>query len=635
MLSDRPGLVIAAINSDRDVTVSGPEPQLRSLAADMIAQDTVCTVLELDYAFHSAAMDPLREPLLRALEGLAPARGRVPLYSTVTGARIAGMDLDAAYWWRNVRRPVLFAAAVDSALDDGADLFVEIGPHPVLRSYLRRITADRPRTTTAVLPTLHRAADGPKDLATTRATLLAAGAATDWSRYFPQPGQVVGLPAYPWQRERHWGGGKELWTRNGPLDHPLLGAKVAAPMPLWSGAVEPVLVPWLTDHRVAGSVVIPATGFLEMLLAAGERALGTAVSVDRMDISSPLTIPWAEASAVHTQVALNPDDQVATITSTDEGAGEPRPHVRARVRRRIGGAPGPLDPAGLRARCTRRIAAADQYTALAEKGLAYGPAFQVLTELRVGSGEVLAAYRMSEPTQHFTAHPALLDGALQAGAPLLSRRLTAHDDAYLPSAFEAVHVWRTPAAEGLVHGAVPHRRRGLLGHHRHGRGRHGQRRTARLPAAPSPQPRARTRDPASHRAPRRPAHRHPGPAEPAARLPADRRRLRGAHCGTAPDRTAVAVRRGGGAVSGVLRRSDDGSHQSPSARSRRAVHTGGADRGRHAGEVPSPDEAGAAGPGAARSRHPYGAWPLGADVRRRAVVGSARHGIAGLSRVRQ
>ncbi|MGG7570039.1 polyketide synthase dehydratase domain-containing protein [Streptomyces sirii] len=222
------------------------------------------------------------------------------------------------------------------------------------------------------------------------------------------------------------------------------------PHPVWHGAVEPALVPWMPDHKLAGSVVVPATAFLEMLLAAGERALGTAVSVDRMDISSPLTIPWAEASAVHTQVALNPDDGVATITSTDEGAGEPRPHVRARVRRRIGGAPGPLDPAGLRARCTRRIAAADQYTALAGKGLAYGPAFQVLTELRVGSGEVLAAYRMSEPTQHFTAHPVLLDGALQSGAPLLEG-LTAHDDAYLPSAFEAVHVWRTPAAEGLVH----------------------------------------------------------------------------------------------------------------------------------------------------------------------------------------
>ncbi|MFF2809706.1 SDR family NAD(P)-dependent oxidoreductase [Streptomyces sp. NPDC058000] len=453
VLVDYPELAVAAVNSDHDVTVSGPESQLLCLAADMSARGTVCTVLELDYAFHSAAMDALREPLLRSLDDVTPSTTRLPLFSTVTGGPIDGIELDADYWWRNVREPVQFGPAVEAAVDHGADVFLEIGPHPVLRPYLRRITGRKRTGTSAVVPTLQRATDGGQALRTAVEAAMAAGADIDWTSYFPRRGRVVDLPAYPWQRERHWSGSPHGWvcsSGNGQVEHPLLGERMPGPHPVWHGAVEPALVPWMADHRLAGSVVVPATAYVEMILAAGERALGTAVSVDRMDISNPLTLPWAEASSVHTQLALNPDDGVVTITSTDEDAGDPRPHVRARVRQRLGSAPGPLDLAGLRARCTRRIAAADQYKSLAERGLAYGPEFQVLTELHVGAGEVLAAYRHTDSKHRFTAHPALLDGALQAGAPLLDG-LTADGDAYLPSAFNAVHVWRTPAAEGLVH----------------------------------------------------------------------------------------------------------------------------------------------------------------------------------------
>ncbi|MGW2631164.1 SDR family NAD(P)-dependent oxidoreductase [Streptomyces chattanoogensis] len=453
VLAIYPELEVAAVNSDRDVTVSGPEAELLRLAADMSAQDTACTVLELDYAFHSAAMEPLREPLLRALEDLATSSTRIPMYSTVTGERLDGSELDAAYWWRNVREPVRFGPAVEAAVAAGADVFVEVGPHPVLRSYLRRITGRARPGTSAVVPTLRRATDGGRALRRAVEATMAAGADIDWARYFPRPGQVVDLPAYPWQRERHWNATPHDWVRtsgNGQVEHPLLGERMPGPHPLWHGAVEPVLVPWMVDHKLAGSVVMPAAAYLEMLLAAGERALGTAASVDRMEIISPLTIPWAEASSVHTQLALNPDDGVATITSTEDGTGDPRPHVRAQVRQRIGSAPAPLDLAGIRARCTRRVAAADQYAVLAEGGLGYGPAFRVLTELHAGPGEVLAAYQQQDPERQFTVHPAVVDGALQAGAPLMEG-IAADGDVYLPTGIGAVQVWHAPSAQGFAY----------------------------------------------------------------------------------------------------------------------------------------------------------------------------------------
>ncbi|MFD0386128.1 hypothetical protein ACFQ2B_38325 [Streptomyces stramineus] len=172
-------------------------------------------------------------------------------------------------------------------------------------------------------------------LSTACAALIAAGASLDRDRYFPCPGRVADLPSYPWQRERHWNGTPHAWVHSsgsGVIEHPLLGERLPAPLPVWEGAVEPVLVPWLADHRVAGSVVMPATGFAEMALAAYRAVLGGPAEAEHLDIVSALVVPWADASRVRTQVSLSPDDGAVTITSTDGQAGAPRPHARAQVR---------------------------------------------------------------------------------------------------------------------------------------------------------------------------------------------------------------------------------------------------------------------------------------------------------------
>ncbi|MER5264926.1 SDR family NAD(P)-dependent oxidoreductase [Actinosynnema sp. NPDC002837] len=446
-----PAAEIAGINTPNDVTVAGPADAVAALVADLAAHDVACADLGLDYAFHTAAMDRVREPLCAALSGLAPAATTIPLFSTVTGAVIDGAELDADYWWRNVREPVRFADAVTHALADGVDVLVEIGPHPVLRGYLRKLAAARPQTPTAVVPTLHRDADGPAATRTAVATVLAAGGLVDRDRYFPTPGRVTDLPAYPWQRQRHWEGTPEQWLRtsgDGLVHHPMLGERLPSPQPLWHGPVEPVLVPWLVDHRLAGSVVMPAAGFVEMALAAGNQALGHPVEVRHLEISRPLVVPWPDAASVHTQVSLDPRAGTVTITSTDGADPDPRAHVRGRVRRLIGRAPAPRDLAALRAGLTRRVDGRDQYAELDGLGLSYGPAFQVLTEVLVGDGRVLASYRHDHPADDFALHPVLLDGALQAGAPLITRKLP--EDAFLPAAFDTLRVWRTPADEGFV-----------------------------------------------------------------------------------------------------------------------------------------------------------------------------------------
>ncbi|MET9968463.1 SDR family NAD(P)-dependent oxidoreductase, partial [Streptomyces sp. NPDC006356] len=150
------------------------------------------------------------------------------------------------------------------------------------------------------------------------------------------------------------------------------------------------------------------------------------------------------------QTAVTPSDGALTISTRDSRGGEVQPVVRAQVRTLLGGAPGPLDVAGVKARCSRTLTGPDFYAHCHRVGLECGPAFQLLHALEVGDGELLAWYRLDHPADAYTVHPVLLDGPLQATVAL-AERPTREDAGYLPSAFGAVRVWRTPAPEGVVH----------------------------------------------------------------------------------------------------------------------------------------------------------------------------------------
>ncbi|MBR0673782.1 type I polyketide synthase, partial [Neoroseomonas soli] len=132
-----PGLEIAAVNGPSAVTVAGPAEAIARLCPAAEQARFSAVPLDLDYAFHAAAMEPVRDGLLRDLAALAPQAGTMPMVSTVTGATLPGEEAGAAYWWRNLREPVRFRDAAREAGRMGVRLFLEIGPSPVLQSYLR------------------------------------------------------------------------------------------------------------------------------------------------------------------------------------------------------------------------------------------------------------------------------------------------------------------------------------------------------------------------------------------------------------------------------------------------------------------------------------------------------------------
>ncbi|MBZ4320498.1 type I polyketide synthase [Streptomyces huiliensis] len=456
LLEDRcPGrLVVAAVNSDRDVTVAGDAGALAALGAELTAEGVFFRDIGLDYAFHTAAMDPLRDAVKSGLAGLAVGDGRLPVVSGVTGERVESRFLDADYWWSSLREPVRFSRAVAELTGpEGCDALVEIGPHPVLATYLRRAAA--PGTPVAVVPTLRRTDAGPAALDRTEAHLLAAGA-TGERRYFPRPGRVVTTPAYPWQRERHWNGEPSWWYERateaeaGP-SHPLLGHRQPTALPTWSRRLAPGGPRWLADHTVGGAVVLPASAFLELALAAGEPTLGGPVEATRLAIRRSVTVPSdSSGTELVLDCSLSPQGEftVATRRGTD---GEWVEHARCRVRRLLRDRPPALDAAAVARRLPGHRAAEAHYAAAERTGVRYGPAFRPLTGLRTGDGEVLASYAADPGTgTGYLAHPALLDGALQAVLPLAQAAL-GERMAFLPIGFEAVRCWQPLPTAGTVH----------------------------------------------------------------------------------------------------------------------------------------------------------------------------------------
>ena len=134
-------VALAAVNSPSSVTLSGESEALESLAAALEERGAFCRFLRVQYAFHSAQMDPIRDELLAALEGIEPRAASLPMFSTVTGQRVAGPELGPDYWWDNVRRTVRFADGVDRLIEHGSDTVIELSAHPALAAAVAECTS--------------------------------------------------------------------------------------------------------------------------------------------------------------------------------------------------------------------------------------------------------------------------------------------------------------------------------------------------------------------------------------------------------------------------------------------------------------------------------------------------------------
>jgi acyl transferase domain-containing protein/NADPH:quinone reductase-like Zn-dependent oxidoreductase/SAM-dependent methyltransferase/acyl carrier protein len=406
------GVAVAAINSPVSVTLSGEGRALERVAGPLAEQGVFCRFLSVEIPYHSAYMDPLEGELRKSLRGLRPRPAAIPLYSTVSGTRLRGPEMNAAYWWHNVRDAVLFAPAIDALAREGHNLFIEIGPHPVLSANLSECLNGS--GTGAVWGTGRRGGSEQAMVLSCLGRLYTAGYPIDWQRVYPKRGAIVKLPSYPWQRERYWQeSGSARADRLGDRVHPLLGVHNDAAQTTWIADLDQQSLPYLGEHRVEGSAIYPASAYVEMALAAAGETIGAGPCVvEELEFRAPLALPDDQGVTVETVV----DGQRGLEVYSQRAGSEAWTRNASGKLRRLTYAPatGERTLEAARARCTREIPVADCYGAFQAVGLHYGPGFRGIARLWAGEGEAVGEIRSPGIARDgYHAHPALLDACFQ------------------------------------------------------------------------------------------------------------------------------------------------------------------------------------------------------------------------------
>ncbi|QLH25523.1 type I polyketide synthase [Streptomyces sp. Rer75] len=425
------GLQIAVVNGPEQVVVSGAPEELEVFLAECEADGIQARRIAVDYASHSPQVEDLKAELLDVLGGIEPRTGHVPLFSTVYGEAIDTADMDAEYWFTNLRETVRFDAALQKLLEAGHRVFVESSPHPVLLGAVTQY-ADHLRTAgVAAVGTLRRNEGGEAQLLRSLAEVFVAGVDVDWSPWVAG-GRLVELPTYAFQRRRYWQPAAATAADVGSagLDavrHPLLGAAVClagSDDVVLTGRISRATHPWLEDHAVFGTVLLPGTAFVEMALRAADE-VDCHVLRD-LTLHAPLALPEQGEIDIQVQIGAGTGTgrplDIYSRPRRHDGMAEWTQHASAVLTTDAAPADtnGPLLGAAWPPAGAERLDAAAHYDTMAAAGLEYGPAFQGLSDVWRLGDEILARVtlpgRQAEEAQRFALHPALLDAALQAAA---------------------------------------------------------------------------------------------------------------------------------------------------------------------------------------------------------------------------
>lgn len=476
LLKKHDQIAVAGVNAPESLTVSGSQEAMTAFITAAKQKGGAAKQLALDYAFHSPAMEAIHQDILRDLAGIesvdVSARGAsCGFYSTVTGERLSDeAPLDAAYWWRNVRQPVLFESAIEAMLRDGVRRFVEVGPHAILVGYLRSIA--RAKNLDVQICSLERRQDESNDHLTMQMLKAVAGG-VPLKPVWPVVARERSLPHYPWNRTLSW---LKATSESAALFAPqdvktLLGRAVAQGKFTWTNRVDTTSMQWISGHKIDDTVLFPAAGFLETAVSAGLEALSETLSeakakgkqeaAELVNFSILRGLPIAEHES-HTMRTSVSEDGVLTIESHREGANEPFALlVKSRVRA--------ADMKDLSERSLdlhlmqdqAPMAAEDFYETLRTAGLNYEGAFRAVTgvwvtqpqESQDGLATVIARLKCNETLYADTilgvkaqlnTQPPLVDAAMQSVFAAVghlmhkSEEKTPLTQAYLPVFFGRV-----------------------------------------------------------------------------------------------------------------------------------------------------------------------------------------------------
>ncbi len=424
---------IACENAPASTVICGRETTLRRIMKALDRYGLQNRLIPGNIAFHSSAMDPLKDDVLSALSFLndGPFEPDVPLISSVTGRIPERMD--SGYWWSNIRQPVRFAAAMDTVNREyGADVVLEIAPHGALQPVIAQCLTDTIPSPTCI-PTLMRETDPRVCLNQALGRLYEVGVRLDFAAQYPRPKPITNLlPGHP-RDEKPTLDPKvddRMFVKQGEYSHgPLVGHRIPCEHTLFEARLSKKDFPWLSDHRVYHAEIMPAAGYIELIL---EALGGVPLQFDEIEFLQPCPIPTVP---VRLQTALYPvadapDEFTFSISSQPfDIEAEGQLHCRGKVRELNEGYELDVprqwtDVDRTRMEPTHISKTGDFYLhleAILGDDFQYGPYFQTVqkVDMEIGTKSLFSELVMNEELwstgreEGYVLSPSLMDGGLQ------------------------------------------------------------------------------------------------------------------------------------------------------------------------------------------------------------------------------
>ncbi|MER7610722.1 type I polyketide synthase [Nonomuraea wenchangensis] len=442
---------VAAVNAPGAVVVSGAASQVEQVIDWARERGYRTRPLRVSHAFHSPLMEPMLAEFGQVVAGLTLRRPELALVSNVSG-ELAGEEItDPGYWVEHVRRPVRFADGVRVMRERGVTHFLEVGPDAQLTPMVEQTLTHQDGEEPSVVALLRRDRDEITQLVTGLGQAWTRGTGVDWTAWpTGARGSDLELPTYPFQHRRYWlqlpSTGDPVALGQTSVDHSILGAVVEQPDggAILTGRLSVSAQPWLADHVINGTAILPGTGFVELALRAGDQV--GCPAIDELTLHAPLPIP--DTDGVTLQIILSPPDEDGRhqigIHSKDDhgnwtrhatGTLTPTPAIPADLSHAWPPPDAqPLDVTGL-------------YDRLVDHGYGYGPAFHGLTHAWQHGDDLYA--EVSLPTDvadpaGYGVHPALLDAAMHVG--MLAGQGAGEDGPLIPFNWNGVSLHAAGAA---------------------------------------------------------------------------------------------------------------------------------------------------------------------------------------------
>ncbi|SPM31688.1 type I polyketide synthase [Mycobacterium terramassiliense] len=479
-----PHVSVAAYNGPNTV-LSGPGADLEQIVARGGNDGIRCTWLETSHAFHSELLEPVLDEFESYAAQLQFAVPTLPLVCNRTGAVLTGeTPLDAQYWRRHSRQPVQFAESVRTVAALGCSVLMEIGPQPVLTGAAVQVWPEHLAAPRAIV-SLRKGIADRRQIAEALAGAYVSGHRPSFAALHRQPRRRLELPTYPFQRRSFWpktSGVPGLDGQGASVSGILGGAKdLASGDCVYTSRLSVKSQPWLSDHVIYGTVVVPGATYAAMALA----AVGTPGRVQDVFFYEPIILP--EKASREVQLTLHPLEEGSQngeawsfrVHSRPYGARDAEWSLNADGTVHTGAtgfdaepSPGPgesTDSVDAAIERMNRMRPQELFDTFADMELAWGPNWSgSLKSLWLGEGEAIGDLTVGdELAEHLGSepmHPVLLDLCTGVAFPAFPALLAAEQgvsDLFLPLRYGAVELrekmpkrfycrakWHTSALDG-------------------------------------------------------------------------------------------------------------------------------------------------------------------------------------------